>query len=105
VKSKLKLKFIVPLLVLLALGGVYRFVLSQPEAEAKPKVEGEVYVLPKEFLVNLADERFAKMNIALVLHGHEQLAETGGHGGGATPPEGFGPLPRRRSSATSSPTS
>lgn len=90
---KSKLKFIVPLVVLLALGGVYKFVLSEPEAEAKPKIEGQVYVLPKEFLVNLAGERFAKMNVALVLEGHEQTAvET--EEGGATPPEGFGPLPQ-----------
>ena len=34
-------------------GGAYKFVLAKPAAEAKPKVEGTVYVLGKEFLVNL----------------------------------------------------
>ena len=50
---KSKLKFIVPVL-LLVLGGVYKFVLAKPGAPApKPKVDGQVYVLPKEFLINL----------------------------------------------------
>jgi len=52
----------------LALGGVYKFVIAKPTAKAaKPKVEGEVYILGKEFLINLADGRFAKLTTALVL--------------------------------------
>ena len=90
---KSKLKFILPIL-LLAAGGAYKFVLAKPAAEAKPKVHGEVYILPKEFLVNLADERFAKLNVAMVLpHGTaEEAAAAAGHGGAA--PEGFGALPQ-----------
>ena len=84
-----KLKFIIPLLVLVALGAVYKLVLAKPGAEAKPRIEGQVYVLPREFLVNLAGDRFAKLNVALVLEGEDQV----GHGeSGQTPPEGFGPL-------------
>ena len=49
---KSKLKFIVPIL-LVVVGGVYKFVLAKPGAPApKPKVDGQVYVLPKEFLIN-----------------------------------------------------
>ena len=63
------------------------------EAEAKPKVEGTVYMLGKEFLVNLADGRFAK------LHGrarararrHVDRAPPAARGA-ATPPEGFGAM-------------
>jgi flagellar basal body-associated protein FliL len=85
-----KLKFVIPLAVLLVLGGAYKVVLAKPK-EAKHKVEGAVYVLPKEFTVNLADGHFAKLNVALVLP-EEALAE-GGHGGAAaTPPEGYGTL-------------
>ncbi len=91
-----KLKFIVPIVLLLAVGGVYKFVLAKPKAEAHKKVEGEVYVLPKEFLVNLADGRYAKLNVALVMEpGAHTAAEGGGHGGAAAaPPEGFGTLPQ-----------
>ena len=58
---------ILPVVLLVALGGAYKFVLAKPKAEAKPKVEGTVYILGKEFLVNLADDRFAKLTVALVL--------------------------------------
>ena len=65
---KSKLKFIIPVVVLLVLGGVYKFVLAAPPAKAKPpKVDGQVYILPKEFVVNLADGQYAKFNVALVL--------------------------------------
>jgi flagellar basal body-associated protein FliL len=86
---KSKLKFVIPLVVLLVLGGGYKFVLAKPK-EVKHKVEGVVYVLPKEFLINLADGRYAKLSVALVLP-HDALPAAGGHGA-ATPPEGYGAL-------------
>ena len=88
---KKRLKIVVPLAVLLVLGGFYKFVLAQPVAEGKPKVDGKVYVLPKEFLANLSDGHYAKVNVALVLAEDQAIA---GHGAeaGAKPPEGFGPL-------------
>jgi flagellar basal body-associated protein FliL len=86
---------IVAVVALLGVGGAYKFVLAGPKkAEAKPKVEGEIYVLPKEFLVNLADGRFAKLQVALVV---EPAAGGGGHGGGhgaPAPPEGYGAEPQ-----------
>jgi flagellar FliL protein len=46
-----------------------------------------------EFLVNLADGRFAKMSVALVLDpADHSTAAAGGHGGGAAPPEGYGAM-------------
>ena len=86
---KSKLKFVIPLVVLLVLGGGYKFVLAKPK-EVKHKVEGIVYVLPKEFLINLADGRYAKLSVALVLPA-DALPTGGGHGA-ATPPEGYGAL-------------
>ena len=83
-----KLKFVIPLAVLLVLGMAYKVVLAKP-AEVKHKVEGMVYVLPKEFLLNLSDGRYAKLSVALVLP-HDAIA-AGGHGA-ATPPEGYGAL-------------
>ena len=74
---------IIVVLLLAGAGGAYKFVLAKPKAaEAKPKVEGSVYVLGKEFLVNLADGRFAKLNVALVLNpkDHSTAAAGGGHG-------------------------
>ena len=88
-------KILIPIVLLVVLGGAYKFVLAKPkEAEAKPKIEGTVYVLGKEFLLNLADGRFAKMSVALVLDpkDHSTAAAGGGHGAAPTPPEGYGAM-------------
>lgn len=90
---KSKLKFIVPIL-LVVLGGVYKFVLAKPGAPApKPKVDGQVYVLPKEFLINLNGGRFAKLSVGLVLDHSQAVVAEGGHEA-VKPPEGFGTLPQ-----------
>ena len=61
-----KLKIVVPLALLIVLGGLYKVVLAKP-SNVKHKVDGVVYILPKEFMLNLADDHFAKLNVALVL--------------------------------------
>jgi flagellar FliL protein len=87
-----KLKFILPLVALILLGGAYKTVLAKPGKPApKPKVEGQIYVLPKEFLVNLASDRYAKLTVALVLPEKEAVVAKGE---GAAPPEGWGTLPQ-----------
>jgi flagellar basal body-associated protein FliL len=87
------MKKLIPVVVaLLALGGVYKFVLAKPAAKAaKPKVEGTVYILGKEFLVNLADGRFAKLTVALVLAEDDTSAAPAGEGA-AKVPDGFGAM-------------
>lgn len=92
------LKKLIPVIVvaIAALGGVYKLVLSNEPAEATPKakVEGTVYMLGKEFLVNLTDGRFAKLQIGLIL-AHDDtstLPAGGGHGAAPTPPDGYGPM-------------
>ncbi len=81
--------------VVLALGGVLAVKLLAPAApRPHAKIDGDVYVLPKAFLINLAEHRYAKLSVALVLPHHEG-AEAGGEGGeegAATPPEGYGTL-------------
>lgn len=80
------------ILVLAALivGAGAAYTLAKPKDDTRRKVDGTVYVLPKEFLLNLRDGRYAKLNVALVLD-HGQSTGGDGHGGGA-PPEGFGTL-------------
>lgn len=90
-----KLKIVIPVLLLLALGGAYKFVIAKPEAAATPKIAGTVYVLPKEFLVNLSEGRFAKLGVGLVLDPKDHSLEASAHAEGAVePPDGFGPLPQ-----------
>lgn len=87
-----KLKIIIPLLLLAVGGGVYKLVLAKPAPAPKMKVHGPVYVLPKEFLVNLTDGRFARIGIGLIL---EEGAETTANATtAAAPPEGYGALPQ-----------
>ena len=85
-----KLKIILPLALLIVLGGLYKVVLAKP-AETHAKVHGQVYVLPKEFLLNLQGNHFVKLNVGLVMA--DGQVPSGGSGG-ATPPDGFGPLPQ-----------
>jgi flagellar basal body-associated protein FliL len=89
---KKKLMIVLPVL-LVVLGGAYKFKFAKSdEAAAKPKVEGTVYILQKEFLVNLHDGRFAKLTAALVLsHDDTSTTPAGGHEA-ASPPEGYGAM-------------
>jgi flagellar basal body-associated protein FliL len=82
---KKKLKLIAPVLVLLlgGAGGAYKFVLSPGEAKAKepkPKIEGHLFPVPGEFVVNLAGGHYGKVTVALLLE-HPPVAAGGGHGG------------------------
>jgi flagellar FliL protein len=52
-------------------------------------------VLPKEFLVNLASGRFAKLGVGIVLSPEdESLAKAAANKEAPKPPDGFGPLPQ-----------
>jgi flagellar FliL protein len=84
---------IIAVVALLIAGGAYKTVLAKPKEKAKkPNVEGTVYVLQKEFLVNLAESRYAKITAALVLNPKDHsTAAAGGHGAPA-PPEGYGAM-------------
>ena len=83
-----KALIIIGVVALVVAGLAYKMVLA-PKSESKEKVEGTVYVMPKEFLLNLAGGRYAKMTVALVLAPGQS---TGGGEGAAAPPEGFGTL-------------
>jgi flagellar basal body-associated protein FliL len=81
------------LVALLAGGAGAKFFLLKPaKAEPKPKVHGTPYILGKEFLINLQDGRYAKLDVALVLsHDDTSTVAAGGHEA-ATPPEGYGAM-------------
>jgi flagellar FliL protein len=90
------IKVLIPVL-LLVVGGVYKFVLAPKPVVPKPKIEGSVYVMPKDFLINLADGKFAKLNAALVLkegYLEEAIKASGGGQEAAAPPDGYGTLPQ-----------
>src|SRR5919198_5468092 len=74
---KKKLKIIIPV-VLVLFGGVYKTVLAKSPKLPKPKIAGTVYVMPKEFLLNMADGRYAKLDVSLVLDKSEVIPKTEG---------------------------
>jgi flagellar FliL protein len=86
VKGSRKKLILIAVGVLVVAGLAYKMVLA-PKSESKVKVEGSVYVMPKEFLLNLAGGRYAKVTVALVLAPGQSTGE-----GAAPPPEGFGTL-------------
>ena len=93
--TKKKLMIVLAVALVATVGG-YKFGFAK-EGEKKPsKIHGDVYVLGKDFLVNLADGHYAKLGVAIVVdHGAAAPADAGGHGAAAPkPPEGYGPLPQ-----------
>ena len=83
---------IIVVVALVVAGGAYKTVLAKPKKEKKPNVEGSLYVLQKEFLVNLADAKYAKVSAALLLDPTDHSAAAAGGHGGAAPPEGYGAM-------------
>lgn len=75
-----KLKLILPLILLLAGGGgAYFFVLAPKPAKAvPPKVDGTLFPLSPEFVVNLGGEHYGKVSIALLLTAGAPAATEGG---------------------------
>lgn len=92
---KKKLKFIIPIVLVASLGG-YKFGFAEEAPKApEPKVHGEVYVLGKDFLVNLRGGRYAKLGVALIIeHGTAVPPAGDSHGAPPEPPEGYGTLPQ-----------
>ena len=92
---KQKLKFILPLALVILCGSGYKLVLAKEAPKHEAKIHGQVYVLPKDFLVNLDNGHFAKLGVALVVdHASAAPPETGGHGAAPKPPEGYGAMPQ-----------
>lgn len=89
-------KFLLPIALLAVLGGAYKFVLDEPERPApKPKIAGDPYVIPKEFLVNLSGGRYAKLTLALILpHEINDAPAEAEAKAEAEPPEGWGTQPQ-----------
>ena len=87
-----KLKIVIPVLLVLAGGGyaAYTFLLSGGPVP-KQKIDGTIYILPKQFTLDLTDGRYATLTVALVLAPGQSAG--GVSEGGAAPPDGFGTLP------------
>src|ERR1700753_2662719 len=85
-----KLLGIAAVVLLVVAGAGYQFVPPKPAvAKAKPHIAGTIYLLGKQFTVNLANQRYAMLTVGLELAPGApptSLAST------ATPPSGFGSM-------------
>ncbi len=82
---KKKLLIIIP--VLLLGGGYVAKAKLMPPKVVKPKLAGEIYILPKQFMCNLQDGHYATLTVALELAPGQSdgaTAESGGTTTGAT---------------------
>jgi flagellar basal body-associated protein FliL len=87
----MKKKILILLPVLLLGGGYVAYGKFLKKPPPPPKIAGTVYVLPKQFTLNMADGRYATLTVALVLDPTEVIPASAA--GGATPPDGYGNLP------------
>jgi flagellar FliL protein len=87
-----KKKILIIALVVLLGGGYVAKGYVMPKKIVKMKIDGTIYILPKQFTLNLKDGRYATLTVALVL---PPTQSTGGTGAEAatSQPEGFGTLP------------
>jgi flagellar basal body-associated protein FliL len=78
VKDKRKLKFVIPLVVLLVVAGLsYKLVLT-PKASAHPKkIQGTLVSLGDPFVVNLAGGHYGKLSVSVLLSGTVSGASAG----------------------------
>jgi flagellar basal body-associated protein FliL len=86
-----KKKLLIILAVVVVVGGVgaKMFVLPK-KAAAKVKIDGTLYVLPKQFTLNMADGKYATLTLALDLAPGQSTGATAD--GTTTTDAGFGTL-------------
>ena len=79
--KKLKLKILIPVLLVLVVGGVgYKTVLAPAAPAEHHKVEGTLLPLGEKFIVNLDGGRYGQVAVSLLIDGHAPAG--GGHGAG-----------------------
>jgi flagellar FliL protein len=67
-KGKLKFIIPVPILLIVAAAAAYMLVLAPKPAKAKPpKVDGTLFTLTNDFVINLSGGHYAKLGVALLL--------------------------------------
>jgi flagellar basal body-associated protein FliL len=83
-------KIIIPIIVVIVgVVGFAGYSFAMPKKHVKTKINGTIYILPKEFTVNLRGGQYATLTVALLLAPTQSVGVTS-----ATdpPPTGFGSL-------------
>jgi flagellar basal body-associated protein FliL len=90
--SKKKKILIIAAVFLLGGGYVAKGMLMPPK-KTHDKIAGTIYALPKEFLVNLTDGRYGKVDVALVLAPGQSNGASAEGGSSSSSDTGLGTLP------------
>lgn len=87
----MKKKILIIGAVVLLGGGYVAKGTLMPPAKTHDKIAGTIYILSKQFTLNLRDGHFATLNVALELAPGQSAGASGE--GAAAPPDGYGTLP------------
>jgi flagellar basal body-associated protein FliL len=83
-----KILAVIPILLLVG------YTMTKPKPKVpKTKIQGTIYVMPKEFLLNLKDGRYAKVAVALDLAPGQSDGAAAGSSGSGTGEAAAGTLP------------
>src|ERR1700759_1535854 len=80
----MKKKILIILPIILLGGGYVAKAKLMPPKVVKPKIAGEIYILPKQFTLNLQDGHFATVTVALELPPGQSAGPPPAHAGGST---------------------
>ncbi len=84
-------KIVIPLLLVALLGGGYEgYSMATAKPAPKQKIAGTIYVMGKDFTLNMADGDYATLSVALELAPTQTMATTDPSN---PPPTGYGDLP------------
>jgi flagellar protein FliL len=83
-------KILISVLVVLLVGGYFGYTVATAKPTKKMKIDGTIYVLPKDFTINLAGGQYASLTAALLLAPGQSVGTTDADN---PPPTGFGSLP------------
>lgn len=85
----MKKKLIVVLVVVFAIGAFAAYSMAMPHKVVKQKIDGTIYVLQKQFTINLSGGQYATLTVALLLPPTQTVGTTSASN---PPPTGFGSL-------------
>jgi flagellar basal body-associated protein FliL len=87
-KDKRKLKFLIPVLVLLVVAGVgYKLVLAPKASAHAKKIDGTLVSLGDPFIVNLAGGHYGKLSVSVLVAGAAAAAPAAGATGATLLPQ------------------
>ena len=83
-------KILIPIIVVIVgVVGFAGYSFAMPKKPVKTKITGTIYILPKEFTVNLKGGQYATLTVALLLAPTQSVGVTSAT---SPPPTGFGSL-------------